>query len=61
MYDNPNFEYIKFYKNTKNGKPEYEASIMYETENYPKRFLKVKFVTDGNMYFTQNIGLQIIF
>ena len=58
MYDNPNFEYIKFYKNTKNGKPEYEASIMYETENYPKRFLKVKFVTDGNMYFTQNIGLQ---
>ena len=31
---------------------------MYETENYPKRFLKVKFVTDGNMYFTQNIGLQ---
>lgn len=49
--------YIGFYKNIKNGKPEYEASILYQTENEPKRFLKVKFVTD-EAYFSQNIGLQ---
>ena len=57
--------YIGFYENTKNGKPEYEASILYQTEdepnevvhNKPKKFLKVKFVTD-EAYFSQNIGLQ---
>ena len=49
--------YIGFHKNMKNGKPEYEASILYQTENEPKKFLKVKFVTD-EAYFSQNIGLQ---
>ena len=49
--------YIGFSKNIKNGKPEYEASILYQTENEPKKFLKVKFVTD-EAYFSQNIGLQ---
>ena len=49
--------YIGFHKNIKNGKPEYEASILYQTENEPKKFLKVKFVTD-EAYFSQNIGLQ---
>lgn len=49
--------YIGFHKNIKNGKPEYEASILYQTENEPKKFLKVKFITD-EAYFSQNIGLQ---
>ena len=49
--------YIGFYENIENGKPKYEASILYQTENEPKRFLKVKFVTD-EAYFSQNIGLQ---
>lgn len=49
--------YIGFHENIKNGKPEYEASILYQTENEPKKFLKVKFVTD-EAYFSQNIGLQ---
>ena len=49
--------YIGFYENIKNGKPEYEASISYQTEDEPKKFLKVKFVTD-EAYFSQNIGLQ---
>ena len=49
--------YIGFSENIKNGKPEYEASILYQTENEPKKFLKVKFVTD-EAYFSQNIGLQ---
>ena len=49
--------YIGFHKNIKNGKPEYEASILYQTENEPKKFLKVKFVTD-EAYFSQNIDLQ---
>ena len=56
-YDNPYFQYISFYKYTKNKKPEYEASILYETENEPKKFLKVKFITN-ELHFTQNIGLQ---
>ena len=49
--------YIGFHKNMKNGNTEYEASILYQTENEPKKFLKVKFVTD-EAYFSQNIGLQ---
>ena len=59
------YTYIGFYKNIKNGKPEYESSILYQTENEPnnvvhdkpKKFLKVKFITD-EAYFSQNIGLQ---
>ena len=57
--------YIGFSENIKNGKPEYEASILYQTEDEPnevvrdkpKKFLKVKFITD-EAYFLQNIYLQ---
>ena len=51
------YPYISFYKNVKNGKPEYEASILYQTENEPQKFLKIKFITD-EAYFLQNIYLQ---
>ena len=57
--------YIGFSENIKNGKPEYEASILYQTEDEPnevvrdkpKKILKVKFITD-EAYFLQNIYLQ---